>query len=129
MTAEFRHPDDDILRDMDATLRTGLKEIADEIGLECAFEEIFYIAPIVFDERCVTAVRNAAESRDLSAREIISGAGHDACNVAAVAPTSMIFIPCVDGISHNEIEDARPEWVSAGGQVLLGAMLELAGGK
>lgn len=129
MTAEFRHPDDDILREMDGKLRAGLKEIVDVIGLESQFEEIFYIAPIVFDERCVTAVRNAAASRNLSARDIISGAGHDACNVAAVAPTSMIFIPCVDGISHNEVEDAKPEWVSAGGQVLLGAMLELAGGK
>ncbi|MGB0571460.1 MAG: Zn-dependent hydrolase [Alphaproteobacteria bacterium] len=128
MTAEFRHPDDDILRDMDARLRAGLQDIVDDIGLECSFEEIFYIEPIVFNDRCVAAVRNAAESRDLSARDIISGAGHDACNVAAVAPTSMIFIPCVDGISHNEIEDAKPEWVSAGGQVLLGAMLELAGG-
>ncbi len=128
MTAEFRHPDDDILRDMDTKLRDGLREITEEIGLECAFEEIFYIAPIVFADRCVNAVRNAAESRNLSARDIISGAGHDACNVAAVAPTSMIFIPCVDGISHNEIEDAKPEWVTAGGQVLLGAMLELAGG-
>ena len=129
MTAEFRHPDDDILREMDGKLRAGLKEIVDEIGLESQFEEIFYIAPIVFDERCVAAVRNAAASRDLSARDIVSGAGHDACNVAAVAPTSMIFIPCVDGISHNEVEDAKPEWVTAGGQVLLGAMLELAGGK
>lgn len=128
MTAEFRHPDDDILRDMDARLRADLQDIVDDIGLECSFEEIFYIEPIVFNDRCVAAVRNAAESRDLSARDIISGAGHDACNVAAVAPTSMIFIPCVDGISHNEIEDAKPEWVSAGGQVLLGAMLELAGG-
>jgi N-carbamoyl-L-amino-acid hydrolase len=128
MTAEFRHPDDDILRDMDTKLRDGLREITKEIGLECEFEEIFYIAPIVFADRCVNAVRNAAESRNLLARDIISGAGHDACNVAAVAPTSMIFIPCVDGISHNEIEDAKPEWVTAGGQVLLGAMLELAGG-
>ncbi|MEK9901641.1 MAG: Zn-dependent hydrolase [Rhodospirillaceae bacterium] len=128
MTAEFRHPDDDILRDMDTKLRDGLREITKEIGLECEFEEIFYIPPIVFADRCVNAVRNAAESRNLSARDIISGAGHDACNVAAVAPTSMIFIPCVDGISHNEIEDAKPEWVTAGGQVLLGAMLELAGG-
>ena len=128
MTAEFRHPDDDILRDMDAKLRGGMAKIVAEIGLESAFEEIFYIAPIVFDERCVDAVRNAAASRELSARDIISGAGHDACNVAAVAPTSMIFIPCVDGISHNEVEDAKPEWVSAGGQVLFGAMLKLAGG-
>lgn len=62
-----------------------------------------------------------------SARDMVSGAGHDACYLARVAPTGMVFIPCVDGISHNEIEDATPEWVSAGGQVLLRAVLEKAG--
>ncbi len=72
-------------------------------------------------------VRNAASERGMSSRDIISGAGHDACNVAAVAPTAMIFIPCIDGISHNEDEDVKPEWVTAGAQVLLGAMLEKAG--
>ena len=56
-------------------------------------------------------------------REIVSGAGHDACYMAAVAPSAMIFIPCVDGISHNEIEDAKPEWVTAGCDVLLHAVL------
>ena len=126
MTAEFRHPNDETLTRMDGLLRDGLEEITKEIGLESAFDQIFYIAPIVFDERCVSAVRDAAETRGLSAREIISGAGHDACNVAAVTPTSMIFIPCVDGISHNEVEDVTPEWSTAGGQVLLGAILELA---
>jgi len=59
---------------------------------------------------------------------MISGAGHDACYLSRVAPTSMIFIPCVDGISHNEVEDAKPEWVTAGGDVLLRAVLEKAGG-
>ncbi|MBO22916.1 MAG: Zn-dependent hydrolase [Rhodospirillaceae bacterium] len=129
MTAEFRHPDDGILRQMDTKLRDGMRTIVHSIGLESQFEEIFYIEPIVFSERCVEAVRNAATRRDLTTRDIVSGAGHDACNVAAVAPASMIFIPCVDGISHNEIEYAKPEWVTAGGQVLLGAMLELAGTK
>ncbi len=60
-------------------------------------------------------------------REKDSGAGHDACYVSKVAPTSMIFIPCVDGISHNEIEDAKPEWVTAGCDVLLHAILDKAG--
>ena len=71
-------------------------------------------------------MRDTAAPRGLSAREIISGAGHDACNLAAVALTSMIFIPCVVGISHNEVEDVTPEWSTAGGQVLLGAILKLA---
>ena len=62
-----------------------------------------------------------------SALEIVSGAGRDACYMARVAPTSMIFVPCIDGISHNEIEDAKPEWLTAGANVLLRAMLERAG--
>lgn len=126
LTSEFRHPDDDVLAEMDAELRDGLVKIANRIGLEYAFEQIFYIAPIVFDDRCITAVRNAAETRALASRDMVSGAGHDACYIAAVAPTSMIFIPCVDGISHNEAEDISTEWSTAGGQVLLGALLELA---
>ena len=128
LTSEFRHPEDDVLRQMDVDLREGLDAIVSEIGLESDFKEIFYIAPIVFDERCVSAVRKAAQARNLSSRDMVSGAGHDACYIAAVAPTSMIFIPCVDGISHNEAEDISPEWSTAGGQVLLGALLELAGG-
>lgn len=126
LTSEFRHPDDDVLAAMDIALREGLDAIVAEIGLESDFKQIFHIEAIVFDERCVSAVRNAAAKHGLSSREIISGAGHDACNIAAVAPASMIFIPCVDGISHNEAEDISQEWSTAGGQVLLGALLELA---
>ena len=59
-------------------------------------------------------------------RDIVSGAGHDACYMAQVTPTAMIFVPCVGGISHNEIEDAKPEWIEAGGNVLLHAMLAKA---
>ena len=78
-------------------------------------------------EKCISAVRQSAKFQGYTAREIVSGAGHDACNIASVASSSMIFIPCIDGISHNEVEDAKPEWISAGGQVLLGAVLEMAG--
>lgn len=126
LTSEFRHPDEEVLAAMDAAYREGVRQIVDEMGLESEFEQIFYIAPVEFDARCVSAVRNAAETRNLPAREMTSGAGHDACYVAAVAPASMIFIPCVDGISHNESEEITPEWSTAGGQVLLGALLELA---
>ena len=123
MTIDFRHPDDDVLTRMDAAMRKDVQAICDDIGLELELEQIFYYAPVHFDESCVNAVRQGAAACDYSMREIVSGAGHDACYVASVAPSAMIFIPCVDGISHNEIEDAKPEWVTAGCDVLLHAIL------
>jgi N-carbamoyl-L-amino-acid hydrolase len=125
-TVDFRHPDDAVLARMDAQLREGVARIAGEIGLEAALDQIFYYAPIAFDAGCVDAVRRATEAFGYPYREIVSGAGHDACYLAQVAPTSMVFVPCVDGISHNEIEDATPEWIEAGANVLLNAMLERA---
>ncbi len=127
MTIDFRHPDDDVLAKMDAAFRAGVRDIVEPIGLELELEQIFYYAPIHFDEDCVKAVREGAANCDYSMREMVSGAGHDACYVSKVAPTSMIFIPCVDGISHNEVEDAKPEWVTAGCDVLLHAILDKAG--
>ena len=124
---DFRHPDDDILAKMDATMRAGVEKIAGEIGLEYELEQIFYYKPVHFDETCVAAVREGAEAFGYEAREIVSGAGHDACYMAKVAPTAMVFVPCIDGISHNEIEDAKPEWITAGGNVLLRAIVEKAG--
>ena len=127
LTIDFRHPDDDVLKGMDAAMREAAKAIADDIGLEMELEQIFYFAPVHFEESCVSAVRAGAAACDYSMREIVSGAGHDACFVANVAPTGMIFIPCVDGISHNEVEDAKPEWVTAGCDVLLHAVLDKIG--
>lgn len=127
VAVDFRHPDDDVLAKMDRTLRAGIEKIAGEIGLEYELEQIFYYKPVHFDESCVAAVREGAEAFGYQARTIVSGAGHDACYMAKVAPTAMVFVPCVDGISHNEIEDAKPEWITAGGNVLLRAIVEKAG--
>ncbi len=71
-------------------------------------------------------MREAAEAQGYKHQDIISGAGHDAVYMARVAPTAMIFVPCVGGISHNEIEDAKPEDLTAGCNVLLNALLESA---
>ena len=79
-----------------------------------------------FDSSCIAAVRAATRALGLPHREMVSGAGHDAIYIARVAPTSMIFVPCKDGISHNEIEDARPEHLEAGANVLLHAILARA---
>ena len=127
LTIDFRHPKDDVLAGMDAAMRAGVEKIAADIGLEVELEQIFYYAPIHFEDSCIEAVRKSTETCGYSFRDMVSGAGHDACYMANVAPTSMIFVPCIDGISHNEIEDAKPEWIIAGGQVLLRAILDKAG--
>ena len=126
-TIDFRHPDDAVLEKMDRLMRTGVDQIVSDIGLECELEQIFYYAPIAFDKSCIEAVRIGTEAHGYSSRDIVSGAGHDACYLAGVAPTSMVFIPCIDGISHNEIEDVKPEWITAGANVVLSAMLNKAG--
>jgi beta-ureidopropionase / N-carbamoyl-L-amino-acid hydrolase len=126
MTCEFRHPADATLSEMDAALREGVESIAKKIGLTYDLKQIFYYAPVPFDPDCVEAVRRAAKHFGYSHRDIVSGAGHDACYMARVAPTSMVFTPCVDGISHNESEDIKPDWATAGANVLMHAVLEKA---
>ena len=125
-TVDFRHPDDAVLKAMNDELEAAVARIAAETGLESQFEQIWYYAPVKFDAACVAAVRGAVEELGYSHRDMVSGAGHDACYLARVAPTSMIFIPCVDGISHNEVEHAHPEWVEAGANVLLRAAVAKA---
>ncbi|MDZ5649689.1 Zn-dependent hydrolase [Nitrospirillum sp. BR 11828] len=125
-TVDFRHPDDAVLAEMDAKLRDAVARVAQETGLETEFEQIWYYAPVKFDAGCVEAVRGAVAELGYSNRDMVSGAGHDACYLARVTPTSMIFIPCVDGISHNEIEHAHPEWCEAGCNVLLRAVVAKA---
>jgi N-carbamoyl-L-amino-acid hydrolase len=126
MTVDFRHPEDDTLSSMDAALQAGVKEITDEIGLTYEMKQVFYYKPVAFDKDCVEAVRRAAKHFGYTHRDIVSGAGHDACYIARVAPTSMIFTPCVDGISHNEAEDISQDWATMGTNVLMHAVLEKA---
>ena len=126
LTIDIRHPDDQILSQMDQTIREGVQRIADQGGLSFELEQIFYYAPVPFDSSCVEAVDGAAQSCGYSARKIVTGAGHDACFIAHAAPTSMVFIPCIDGISHNEVEDIEPEWSTAGANVMFHAILDKA---
>jgi beta-ureidopropionase / N-carbamoyl-L-amino-acid hydrolase len=95
--------------------------------LEVSVEQTVYFPPAHFAPALVSAVRSGAQRMGLAHRDIVSGAGHDAVHVARVVPAAMIFIPCKDGISHNEIEDASPEHLAGGANVLLHAMLEQAG--
>ena len=126
MTCEFRHPMDATLSEMDAKLKEGVEAICKTVGLTYDMKQVFYYAPVEFDKDCVAAVRRAAQHFGYSHRDIVSGAGHDACYLARVTPTSMIFTPCVDGVSHNESEDIKLDWSTAGANVLMHAVLEKA---
>jgi N-carbamoyl-L-amino-acid hydrolase len=126
LTVDLRHPEGDKLVSMDRALRAGIDEIAAATGLEVEVKVVADFPPRPFDPGCVDAVRRAARGLGLSAREIASGAGHDAVYMARVAPTAMVFTPCIGGISHNEAEDMKPEWATAGANVLLQAVLEKA---
>jgi len=127
-TVDFRHPQDDVLSAMDRELRTACDEAAASQTLEVAVEEFWYFPPTPFALDLVGRVREAATAQGYPHQDIISGAGHDAVYMARVAPAAMIFVPCVGGISHNEIEDAKPEDLTAGCAVLLNAVLESADG-
>ncbi|MEQ8604222.1 MAG: Zn-dependent hydrolase [Marivibrio sp.] len=126
-SVDLRHPEADALAAMEAAMARALAEICDPVGIERRIERISAEAPIGFDPDCVEAVRAAAQALGFEPKEMVSGAGHDACFLASVAPTGMIFVPCADGISHNEVESATPEDLAAGASVLLNAMLERAG--
>jgi N-carbamoyl-L-amino-acid hydrolase len=125
-SVDFRHPEEATLTKMDADLRSACLAIARQLNLSVEVKEFWHSPPTPFDPACVEAVRKATLASGYSHREIISGAGHDAVYIARVAPAAMIFVPCEDGISHNEVENAKPEDLEAGCNVLLQAILERA---
>ncbi|MFC3110822.1 Zn-dependent hydrolase [Undibacterium arcticum] len=122
-TVDLRHQDEATLTEMDARWRQACVDVQREYGLQVALKDVQYFPPTPFDPQLVRMVREGASAAGLSHMDIVTGAGHDAVYIASVAPTAMIFVPCKDGISHNEIEDAQPEHLEAGCNVLLAAML------
>ena len=123
---DLRNVDNARLDTMDAEIRAFIDATAKATGLGITIEQVSYFPPCPFEEGCVNAVRGAAADLGYSAMEVVSGAGHDAVYMARLAPAGMVFVPCKDGISHNEIESAEPAHLEAGCNVLLHAMLDRA---
>jgi beta-ureidopropionase / N-carbamoyl-L-amino-acid hydrolase len=124
---DLRNATDALVEAMDADIRACVARVSAESGLPIAIELVSHYPAAPFHPDCVQSVAKAAKKLGYSNMPVISGAGHDAVYMSRLAPAGMIFIPCKDGISHNEIEDAKPEHITAGGNVLLHAMLERAG--
>lgn len=124
---DLRNHTDALLETMAADIEAVIQRARSDSGLTIALEPVSSYPAQPFHAECIEQIEAAAKRLGHSHRRMISGAGHDAVYTARLAPTGMIFIPCKDGISHNEIEDALPEHVTAGADVLLHAMLQRAG--
>jgi beta-ureidopropionase / N-carbamoyl-L-amino-acid hydrolase len=123
-TVDFRHPEEKVLDAMEDELRAALAAIMAPHNLSYTETRIWSSPPVKFSAELIDCVRIGAQKAGFTSRDIVSGAGHDAAYIARVAPTTMIFVPCRGGISHNEAESASIEECAAGAQVLLNAVLE-----
>jgi len=126
LAVDLRHPQQKVLEEMDTRFRRIVEEESKKFNLECSIRVEWKLPAVVFDKDCVAAVGKAVELLGYSNMEMFSGAGHDSVYVSHVAPTSMIFVPCEKGLSHNEAEYAKPEDLEAGCNVLLHAVLDRA---
>ncbi|MDP9138846.1 MAG: Zn-dependent hydrolase, partial [Pseudomonadota bacterium] len=123
-TVDLRHPDENVLDAMEKEYRAALPKIAAELNVGLEEKRIWESPAVRFDDGLIDCVRFAAAKSGYSTRDMASGAGHDAAYIARAAPTTMIFVPCLGGLSHNEAESTTFDECSAGAQVLLSAVLE-----
>lgn len=125
-TIDIRSPEKEVLDAMDGRIREGIDTICEALDIKYQIDQVGHFDPVTFDPGCIKAVRDAAERLGYTHRNIVSGAGHDACWINRVAPTAMVMCPCVDGLSHNEAEEITKEWAAAGADVLFHAVVETA---
>jgi N-carbamoyl-L-amino-acid hydrolase len=125
INVDLRHPDAEQLDQMDQEFRALVARECEQYRIEHQVNEIWHMPVTSFAPHCVQAVRDATDMLGFSNMDMVSGAGHDSLYIATVAPTGMIFVPCENGISHNEIENAKVEDLEAGCNVLLHAMLAM----
>ena len=125
-TIDFRSPDINKLEKMENELRLLAIDICKKYKVEFDMTQIGGFDPVTFDTTCLKNIRDSAKKFGYSHKDIVSGAGHDACWINSVAPSAMIMCPCVDGLSHNEAEEIKPEWASSSTNVLLHAAIASA---
>ena len=125
-TIDFRSPDINKLEKMENELRLLAIDICKKYKVEFDMTQIGGFDPVTFDTTCLKNIRDSAKKFGYSYKDIVSGAGHDACWINSVAPSAMIMCPCVDGLSHNEAEEIKPEWAGSSTNVLLHAAIASA---
>ena len=124
MSVDLRHPDEVTLDLLEGEFRAALASCLTPLGLTYTEARIWTSPAVAFAPALIACVREGAEAAGFSTRDMVSGAGHDAAYISRVAPTTMIFVPCAGGVSHNEAEFTSKEQCAAGAQVLLQAVLD-----
>ena len=125
-TVDIRSPDINKLVKMENELKQMTTDICKKYKIEFEMDQIGGFDPVAFDKECLNNIRNSANKFGYSYKNIVSGAGHDACWINTVAPSAMIMCPCVDGLSHNEAEEIKPEWAASSTNVMLHAAIASA---
>lgn len=123
LMVEFRHPDVSALNEMTSQLHQLIADVETHTSISITVRQELDSATIYFNPDLINAIESAATSVGLTSQRMISGAGHDACQVSGLMPSAMLFIPCVEGISHAENEDITKDWAANGAQTLMAAVL------
>lgn len=126
LSIDLRHPDEEVLDNIDQEMRAIVEDECQLLNLIGSVNNEWLSPSVKFDPDCIAAVQKASDLLKYSNKQMVSGAGHDSVYISRVAPTSMIFIPCEDGLSHNEAENVKKEDIEAGCNVLLHAILNRA---
>ncbi len=122
LSVDLRHPEVGVLAAMESQFRERVALFAAEARVEARVDTVWYMPPTQFDPGLIELIDRSAGNLGYSRKRMVSGAGHDSLYTARFAPTAMIFVPCRDGLSHNEAEDASPQDLAAGANVLLHAV-------
>jgi len=125
-TIDIRSPDIKKLDKMEEEIKLFAEKICDKHEVNFEMEQIGGFDPVAFDKLCLDNIRDSAKTFGYSYKDIVSGAGHDACWINTIVPSAMIMCPCIDGLSHNEAEEIKPEWASSSTNVLLHAAIASA---
>ena len=125
-TLDLRHPHDDALTELDASVRGLVVEVATDLDLVATVDQIWHSPTVRFSRECVEAVRSAAATLGYSHMDVFSGAGHDSVYLQRICSAGMIFVPCAGGVSHAESESITQADAEAGANVLLHATSRLA---
>jgi N-carbamoyl-L-amino-acid hydrolase len=124
-TIDFRHPSLTTIGVMEQTIRMAIQQAAADTGCSATISQIFDMPPASFPDELLAVLDQAAQERGFATKRMLSGAFHDALFMNRVAPSAMIFVPCRDGLSHNEAEYVEQEHSIAGGNMLLASLLQL----
>jgi beta-ureidopropionase / N-carbamoyl-L-amino-acid hydrolase len=126
VSMDLRHPDVQQLESLVESVYELTADVCKEFGIDFRIAPTWHMPPTRFDEQLVSLIEQVASACGYSNQRMLSGAGHDSLNIAQIAPTAMIFVPCAGGLSHNEAEYAKPSDLAAGADVLFKAIVRSA---